>query len=146
VDFYFFKMWTAIFEKWQACLLHNNIVFAVKIWGFSCDAPARSFITGTKGHTAKNACPKCLTTGVYYRKPGKKGGRMTFPDLNADLRTHESFVNKEHADYHHMESIIEQLNLDIVKDFPMDYMVHRLYCIVGLYNYTILNSTWPVSG
>lgn len=106
-------------------LVFNGREFTIKIWGFSCDAPARSFITGTKGHTAKNACPKCKTIGVYYKKPGKSRGRETFPDLDAELRTHKWFIDQAALDYgayHSWSSILEELDIDMVMDIPLDYM------------------------
>lgn len=111
-------------------LLHGGHHLEVEIWGFACDAPARSFITGTRGHTARNACPKCKTQGVYYVKPGKKRGRETFPDLTAELRTHQWFVDQtvsDYGDYHLMTSILEELNVDMVMDIPLDYM--HLVCL-----------------
>ena len=38
----------------------------------ACDAPARSFVAGTCGHTGKFACPKCKAIGINFVKPGKK--------------------------------------------------------------------------
>ena len=35
------------------------------IWAISCDAPARSFLKGIKGHSGKSACERCV-------QPGKK--------------------------------------------------------------------------
>ena len=58
----------------------------VRILCFVCDAPAKSFILGIAGHTSKHACPKCKTVGAYYVRPGKKKGRVIFPDCNALYR------------------------------------------------------------
>jgi len=106
---------------------YNGTHFGVKISGFSCDAPARSFITGTKGHTGKHACPKCKTTGIYYSKPGKTRGRETFPDLDSELRTHLSFVNRESPEFHNFTTILEELEIDMIMDIPLDYM--HLVCL-----------------
>lgn len=104
-------------------LLHHSRHHEVKIWGCPCDAPARSMVTGTKGHTAENACPRCKTVGVYYRKPGHAGGRETFPDLEAELRTHQEYVAQTRpADHYNVRSILQELDLDMVLDFPFDYM------------------------
>ena len=100
----------------------------MKVWGCVCDAPARSFVTGTKGHAARNACPRCKTAGIYSRKPGKVGGRQTFPDIDADSRTHEEFIGRTCRDYHNLPNpVIQELNLDMVLDFPFDYM--HLCCL-----------------
>lgn len=111
----------------QEGVLYNGEHHAMKIWGFSCDAPAKSYVRGTKGHTAKSACPRCKTVGVYYRKPGEKGGRETFPDLDAEIRTHQSFIDQESPDHHNIQSILEELDGDMVLDFPFDYM--HLACL-----------------
>lgn len=81
-------------------LLRQGKVYNVKMIGFPCDAPAHSFITGSRGHTAKNSCHKCTTHGVYYRKPGKKGGRVTYLDMDAALRLHEDFLSDKSQDYY----------------------------------------------
>ena len=109
-------------------LLHQGQVYDVKIIGFPCDAPARSFISGSRGHTAKNACHKCRTNGVYYRKPGKKGGRITYPDMDAALRLHDDFLSDKSRDYYLFRSILADIDgIDMVKDFPSDYM--HLCCL-----------------
>jgi hypothetical protein len=102
-------------------LLHQGQVYDVKIIRFPCDAPARSFITASRGHTAKNSCHKCTTHGVYYRKPGKKGGRVTYPDMDAALRLHEDFLSDKSQGYYLFRSILADIDgIDMVKDFPSD--------------------------
>jgi len=49
-------------------VVYGDQNYIMEIWGFTCDSPARSLITGNRGHTARNACPKCKTNGVYYTK------------------------------------------------------------------------------
>ncbi len=39
----------------------------VSICGVTCDAPARAFGTGTRGHASRNACPRCKTNGIFHR-------------------------------------------------------------------------------
>ena len=43
---------------------HRGVNVKVRLSGFICDAPARSFVAGTCGHTGKFACPKCKTVGI----------------------------------------------------------------------------------
>lgn len=106
---------------------YNDQQYEVKIHGASCDAPARAFITGTKSHTARNACPRCKTVGVHYKKPGEKRGRETFPDLHAEQRTHQDFINQQPADYFKIRTILLELDIDLVLDVPFDYM--HLVCL-----------------
>ena len=51
-----------------------------------------------------------------------KKGRVTYPDMKAALRTHQSFI-----EHHKMRSIIEDLKIDMVRDIPIDYM--HLVCL-----------------
>ena len=103
----------------------------VKIKGFPVDAPAGSFAKGTKSHTARNACPKCKTIGEYYREPGKRSGRETFPDLDAELRTHDDFFHEQPGaknGYRNLLTVLGELDdIDIIEDFPLDYM--HLCCL-----------------
>ena len=109
-------------------LLHQGQVYDVKIIGFPCDASARSFIAGSRGHTAKKTCHKCRTNGVYYRKTGKKGRRITYPDMDAALRLHDDFLSDKSQDYYLFRSILADIDgIDMVKDFPSHYM--HLCCL-----------------
>jgi len=105
----------------------NDQQYEVKIIGASCDAPARAFITGTKSHTSRSACPRCKTVGVHYKKPGEKRGRETFPDLHAELRTRRDFIDQQPADYFKIRTILLELDIDLVLDMPFDYM--HLVCL-----------------
>lgn len=51
---------------------------------------------------------------------------MAFVDLDASLRTNESFRGRRDEDHHHGRSILEDLDVDIVKAVPLDPM-HLLY-------------------
>lgn len=44
---------------------YNNLSVKLSIRTFICDAPARSSITGTKGHNAYHGCGKCTIEGEY---------------------------------------------------------------------------------
>ena len=104
-------------------IFHDGRLFKVLIWGISCDAPARSFVTGTRGHTARLACPKCKTSGVYFKKPGKVRGRETFPNSDAPLRIHQEFLRRIPPDFHVLQTVVlEELGIDMVLDIPFDYM------------------------
>lgn len=108
-------------------LVHRGVHVQVRIHCFSCDAPARSFICGIVGHTGYYACPKCVTRGQYYTKPGAKKGRVVYPDMDAALRSHQSFMDREHPNHHNTRTVLEDLNIDMVADIPFDYM--HLVCL-----------------
>ncbi|CAH0551339.1 unnamed protein product [Brassicogethes aeneus] len=111
----------------EALILLNNGLFIdnkrinVQINAFICDTPAKSFICGTKGHSGYFACTKCIQEGDFVQN------RVTYPETNCTLRTNESFRNKLQPEYHRFTSILEQLNIDMVVQIPLDYM--HLICL-----------------
>ena len=67
--------------------------YSILLTAVVCDTPARSFIKKVKGHTGYFGCDKCIQEGDYVN------GRMIFPEVDAQLRTDESFralCNEEH--------------------------------------------------
>lgn len=73
----------------------NKVVKPFRKRLFSCDAPARSFISGTIGHTGKHGCSKCCPIGT---KPYKSG--ILFESEIKGIRTNDSFENRLHPDHH----------------------------------------------
>lgn len=102
----------------------NSEVFDVSI-KFVCDAPAKSFILSTKGHTGFSSCSKCTVIGKYVNNT------VCFPftiDNNDILRTDESFVQQLDDKYHQGGSILASIpNINLVSDVPLDYM--HLICL-----------------
>ncbi|KAB0804458.1 hypothetical protein PPYR_01428 [Photinus pyralis] len=98
---------------------YNGSIINVQLNAIICDAPARSYISGVKGHNGYFGCSKCIQEGDYV------DNRMTFPEISSVLRTDESFRNKLHVE-HHKDSkeanILECLNIGMVTQFPIDYM------------------------
>jgi len=45
---------------------------------------------------------------------------MTFPEIDAPLRTNDTFRNKVHEEYHEGDSPLEFLPIDIVNDVCLD--------------------------
>lgn len=72
------------------------------------DAPAKSYILAIKGHTAYFGCTKCVEEGNFVNN------RMMYQNLNAQLRTNESFRNKTQEEYHRIETSLKILPLDLV--------------------------------
>lgn len=96
----------------------------VVVEGFCCDAPARSFILKTKGHTGFFSCSRCTTEGIYLEN------RVCFPGVNFIKRTHSDFLNRTNDEYHvtNSVSLITEIQcLDIIYNFPLDYM--HLVCL-----------------
>lgn len=94
---------------------------AVQVNSIICDAPARAFVCGIKGHTGYFGCGKCIQEGDYV------DNRIVFPEINAILRTDLSFKYRNHAEHHINTSILEELNIGMVSQIPLDYM--HLICL-----------------
>jgi len=89
-----------------------------------CDAPAKSFVTKTKGHSGFYSCPRCDIEGIYYEN------RVCFPGKKGNSRTHLDFVNRTNEEYHVTDSIsilTDIPHIDIVHSFSLDYM--HLVCL-----------------
>lgn len=95
--------------------------YYVKIRAVICDAPAKSFVTGTKGHNAYFGCGKCCCEGDYYNH------KIVFLDENARLRTDNDFRNRKNEEHHVSVSPFEDLSIDMIHTFPLDYM--HLICL-----------------
>lgn len=95
---------------------YENNLYYVKIKAIICDAPARSFITCTKGHNGYFGCSKCIVEGEY------ENHRMLFLDQNCPLRTDESFKIRKNPEHHTGISPFEKISLGMVTTFPLDYM------------------------
>lgn len=110
-----------------SCFLENGLDFKgkyipVQLRGFTCDAPAHSFLKCIVGHT-DFGCEKCVTKGEWISE------RVVFLDCKAQLRTDSSFKNMEHKKHHSKDfpSPLTQLNIGMVSNFPLDYM--HLICL-----------------
>ncbi|GBP73484.1 hypothetical protein EVAR_29376_1 [Eumeta japonica] len=98
----------------------KNIKVGIK--GFVCDAPAKSFLLGVKGHAGYYSCTKCKQSGVYLQN------RMTFPQCHEPLRTHEEFLQMHDEDFHNSSTPLTEIpGINFIKSFPLDYM--HLVCL-----------------
>ena len=93
----------------------------VSIINFVCDTPARSFVKCVKGHSGYSGCDKCTEPGLYTER------RMTFPSLDANTRTDQSFEAQVDEEHHRETSCLQQLGVGMVSQFPLDYM--HLICL-----------------
>jgi hypothetical protein len=114
------------FVKEMKHLLEEGIEFHgkpinIKVTNIICDMPARSFIKKTKGHTGYSGCDFCVQTGDYVRR------RVTFPRVDAPLRTDTSFSAMVDDDHHKGESVLMSLGIGMVSQIPPDYM--HLMCL-----------------
>lgn len=86
-----------------------------------CDTPARAFVKCIKGHTGYYGCDKCEEEGEW------KDNRMLFLNENAPLRTNEKFLLRHNEEHHLNNSPFENIELQMITQFPLDYM--HLVCL-----------------
>ena len=84
--------------------------YNVKINGFLCDLPARSFIKLIICFNGYLGCHYCNQEGEYINA-------VVFPELNCPLRSDESFREQVDQGHHKGLSILTNLNIDMVRDF-----------------------------
>ncbi|XP_035716752.1 uncharacterized protein LOC110861074 isoform X1 [Folsomia candida] len=99
----------------------NNVKYEFKLSSIVCDAPARAFVTGIKGHTGYYGCGKCIVKGKY------KENRVVYLKTNSELRTNHSFRANQQPPHHNYRTVIENLPLDLVGDIPYEFM--HLVCL-----------------
>jgi len=96
--------------------LYNGTQLYVKIVCVVCDAPAKAFVKGIVQFNGKYGCDRCIQKGEYSE------GRMVFLHTDSPLRTDESFRLQENAEHHKKQSPFCDLPLNMINDFPIDYM------------------------
>ena len=95
-------------------LKYGESVYRVSIeW----DTPARSFVKLTNRHSCYYGCD----SGVDYMN------RMTFPDVNVNIRTDVAFDEMTNEEHHCGESVLKELKVGVISKFPLDYM--HLICL-----------------
>lgn len=116
------------FEKseyivWKSNDVNGGSKIKVKFGCLYADSPARCFALGIKYFNGYYGCSRCTTKGSF------KKDRTCFPELNAPLRTDESFLNKLQIEHHRLNFdsiLVTKLNILPIKQVPLDTM-HLLY-------------------
>ncbi|KAK3917873.1 Muscle M-line assembly protein unc-89 [Frankliniella fusca] len=80
------------------------------------DAVARQFLKCIKSHGGYAGCERCTVDGDYI------DNRMTFLDLDAPLRTDQSFRDKEQPQHHKGISPLEEVNTSMISQVLLDPM------------------------
>jgi len=102
-------------------IIVSNKKYTITLNAILCDAPAKSFITYTKGHTGYFSCSKCIQEGDFVRN------RVVFSEIHNMLRTNDTFKNRIHVEHHTGDSILEKLGIGMISQIPLDYM--HLVCL-----------------
>ena len=95
--------------------------FVLRLHSFVCDAPARQFLKCIKSHNAYSACERCTIEGSH------DGNSVRFPSNPGELIVQRSDAAfRSHQDPgHHISGAVSplcDLPIDMVRDFPLDYM------------------------
>jgi hypothetical protein len=116
---------------------YDNISINIKLRAIICDAPARAAVCGVKQHNGTAGCAKCCVYGTSLQR------RMTFQNHDSLPRTDEMFRSRIDEKHHNRASVIEELNINMVKQIPLDYM--HLVCL-GIVKRLIQYWTAPITG
>ena len=116
-----------LFLQEIAAILENGVEVAgvhvnVTIHSFVCDAPARQYVKKIKGHSGYDSCERCEIHGERNEN-GEPG--IKFVQTCNTLRTDEYFRQNRypsHQKCHEGPSPLADLPIDMVRDFPLDYM------------------------
>lgn len=100
---------------------HGKII-SVALKAFVCDAPARSFLKCTKGHTAFHGCERCTIVG---RRVDSRTVLYTKEDHT--LRTNDDFASLRYTEHQIQISPLVRCGFSCVTGFTLDYM--HLICL-----------------
>ncbi len=121
VNLYLSQFVEELAEILQTGVVIGDQILKVKVHSFICDAPARAYICCIKGHSGYYGCGKCVSKGKYVEN------RVVYTKAACDLRTDTSFRQRSHVKHHNGNSVLENLPIDMVNDFPFEYM--HLVCL-----------------
>lgn len=98
----------------------NSIKYEFRISRVNADAPARAFLKSIKNHNSYFGCERCHQEGEWL-------GRVVYDEKCGQTRTDTLFRNKAHPEHHTGSSIFLELKIDLVSQFPLDYL--HLVCL-----------------
>lgn len=77
---------------------------------------------GVANFNAKHGCLKCTTTGEYSHI----SHTVYFPRAGCNLRTDKDFRNRVYGKHHKHDTPLEELEIDMVEDFPVGDSLHLI--------------------
>ncbi|XP_021705627.1 uncharacterized protein LOC110678452 [Aedes aegypti] len=102
-------------------IIHGHRL-SIHIRCFVCDTPARSFIKNVTNFNGKYGCIKCTTKGRF----SQLSRTMTYPELNAPLRTDKEFRENQYPDHQRGYTPLVKLPIDMVNDIIVGDSLHLL--------------------
>ena len=102
-------------------ILVSGIRIVIKSIFFNVDAPARSYVCGIKGHTAKLGCGYCRSEGTYYDH------RVVYSTVCSASRTDESYRRFEENNQVVESPFLVLDNFGLRSGCPPDYQ--HLICL-----------------
>lgn len=115
--------------------IYNQKFFFIKINSLICDAPAQSYVKCIISFNGYFGCGKCTQEGEFNR-------RLFYPEIEFNQRTDSSFRNRLDDIHHKGDSILEELKIDMVLDFPGDYL--HLICLGAVRKLMVFWTTGPI--
>jgi hypothetical protein len=100
--------------------LFNGQLTSIESISFCCDSPAKAFVKCTKMYSGYYGCDNCSQKGLYI-------GRMTYPEIDAPVRTDAEFDEMANVEHHKGTSPLSILHMGLVTGFPLDYL--HLVCL-----------------
>ena len=117
VNLYLKKLCVELNELILNGIILDSNEYKVEVRSFIADAPARALIKETVYHGGHFDCDRCEVKGTH------KNGSMSYADLNAKKRTHQSFVDQTQAGHHKgINPLTTIQHLNMISHFPLDDM------------------------
>ncbi|KAK3928712.1 Halomucin [Frankliniella fusca] len=95
-------------------LFDQNVSFGIR--HYILDAQARALVKCIIGHNGIFGCEKCETQGIWFMN------RTVFLDMDAPLRSDQSFSNRSNPRHHTGQSPLEQIPTNMISSFRLDSM------------------------
>ena len=101
-------------------LIHNSYTLYVSVSSIVCDAPGRALLKNIKLYSGYSGCEQCTQKEQWKNK-------MTYPDLNASLRTDSSFNEILDKSHPNGPTLLAISGINLVSDMVLDYL--HLVCL-----------------
>ena len=97
----------------------NDTDCSVVVDSIVCDAPARAYVKGIKYPGGHYACERCTVKGIHDRV---HYGGVRYFENNSSERTNDGFRALVDRNHHRESCPLNVIDMDLVRDFPLDYM------------------------